>query len=38
MEYLKKLICPDIKSKRQALKLTENDVFKGQTTSVEMIC
>ena len=30
MEYLKKLICPDIKSKRQALKLPENDVLKGR--------
>ena len=38
MEYLKKLICADIKSKRQALKLPENDVFKGQTTGAEMIC
>ena len=41
MEYLKKIIFPYIKSKRQALKLTENekallifDVFKAQTTSV----
>ena len=41
MEYLKKIIFPYIKSKRQALKLTENaktllifDVFKGQTASV----
>ena len=40
MEYLKKIIFPYIKSKRQALKLPENakallifDVFKGQTTS-----
>ena len=38
IEYLKKLICADIKSKRQALKLPENDVFKGQTTGAEMIC
>ena len=40
MEYLKKNIFPNIKSKRQVLKLPENakallifDVFKGQTTS-----
>ena len=40
MEYQKKIIFPYIKSKRQALKLTENakgllifDVFKGHTTS-----
>ena len=33
MEYLKKIIFPYIKSKRQALKLTEN-VFKRQTPSV----
>ena len=41
MEYLKKIIFPYSKSKRQALKLPENakallifDVFKGKTTSV----
>ena len=40
MEYLKKIIFPYIKSKRQTLKLPGNakallifDVFKGQTTS-----
>ena len=40
MEYLKKIILPYIKSRRQALKQPENakaflifDAFKGQTTS-----